>query len=58
MYEYEAIRERIRERGERMTREAAAERIARQARARRQARRRRFAIRAGFGIFRARERAA
>jgi hypothetical protein len=58
MYEYEAIQERIRERAERMTREAHTERMAREARGRRQRRKRRFAIEAAFGIFGARHRPA
>lgn len=58
MYAYEAIREQIRDRAERMMREAEMERMAREARGRRERRRRRFAIRAGFGIFGARQRAA
>jgi hypothetical protein len=57
MYAYEAIREQIRDRAERMMREAEMERMAREARGRRQSRRRRFAIDAAFGIFRARQRA-
>jgi hypothetical protein len=58
MYEFEAIRQHIHDRAERMMREAEMERMAREARGRRQKRRRRFAIRAAFGIFGARQRAA
>ena len=52
MYDYETLQERTRERGEQLTREACAERLARQARGRRHRRRQRFALDAAFGFFR------
>jgi hypothetical protein len=50
MYDYETLQERTRERGERLAREAYAERLACQARGRRQRRRRRLALEAAYGL--------
>jgi len=57
MYDYETLRERTREHRERLTAEAGAERLAREARGRRRRRRQRLTYAAGLGLLRRARRA-